>query len=126
MWSLCNQLRANRGMFCTRTRNHICGGRSSNKSTCSRRAFALETLPAEHRAPLRRLERHRSFNAARRTFGARLGARKTSRSRPRTSLQAGAGPLRLTRLTALRVVLELFVEEKELFPGCENKFTATI
>jgi hypothetical protein len=105
--------------------NHLCGGRRCNESPCSRRAVALEALPAKHRPPLRWLERHRRLDAARRAFGARLRARKTSRRRPRTGLQTGASPHGLARLTALRVVLELFVEEKELFPGGEDKITAT-
>jgi hypothetical protein len=126
--SLCpdQQFRANPTVLPTRAPNHLCGRRCGNESTCSRRAFALETLPAEHRTALRRLERHGRFDAARRAFGARLRARKTSRSRSPTSLHAGPGPLGLTGLTALRVVLELLVEEKELFPGGEDKFTATI
>jgi hypothetical protein len=35
-------------------------------------------------------------------------------------------PFRLARFAPLRVVLELFVEEKELFPGGEDEFAATI
>ena len=101
-------------------------GRRCNEIPCSRRAVPLEALPAKHRPPLRWLERHGRLDAARRAFGARLRSRKTSRRRPGTSRQTGASPLGLARLTALRVVRELFLEEKELFPRGEDKFTATI
>src|SRR5258705_13573935 len=127
--SLCcdQQFCANPSVLRTCACNHLCGGgRRCNESPCSRRAVALEALPAKHRPPLRWLERHRRLDAARRAFGARLRARKTSRRGPGTSRQTGASPHGLARLTALRVVLELFVEEKELFPSGEDKFTATI
>src|ERR1700743_3515073 len=103
-------------MICTRAGHHVCRDRCSDKSTCRRHALALEALTAKHRPPLCGLERHRRLNAARRAFGARLRAPNTSRSRSRTSLQADTGSFGLTGLTALRVVLELFVEKKELFP----------
>ena len=113
-------------MLRTHACNHLCGGRRCDESPCSRRAVALEALPAKHRPPLRWLERHRRLDAARRAFGARLRTRKTSRRRLGTSLQTGASPLGLARLTALRVVRELFVEKKEVFPCGEDKITATI
>src|ERR1700733_3730693 len=120
------QFRADGRVLSTGSGNHLCGGRCSNESTCGRGALALEALPAKHGPPLGRLERNSCFNAARRTFGARLCTRKSSRSRPCARLEGGAGAFGLARLTAFRVVLELFVEEKELFPGGEDELTTTI
>jgi hypothetical protein len=91
-----------------------------------RRALTLQALPARYGAPLCRFERHRRLYAARRTFGARLRARQTSCRRPSAWFQGRAGSLGLAWLAALRVVLELLVEEKELFPRGEDKLTTTI
>jgi hypothetical protein len=41
-------------------------------------------------------------------------------------MQTYTGALGLAGLTALRVVLELFVEEKELFAGGEDELTTTV
>jgi hypothetical protein len=120
------QLRTGRGMLANAARNHVNGRRSRHQSAGSRRTLALETLSAKHRSALRRLEWHRRLDTARRAFGTRLSARQTSRSRPCTSLQADTDSLRLARLTPFRVVLELFVEEKKLFPGGEDELTTTI
>ena len=106
--------------------DHRRSGRRRNKSAGSRSPLALKALTAKHWPPLRRLERNGRLDATLRTFGARLGARKPSRSWPRAGLQSSASPLGLARLTAFRVVLELLVEKKELFPSGEDEFTTTI
>lgn len=70
------------------------------------RALLLETLTTEDGTPLRRLEGHGRLYAT-------LAALRTCLSpsvRRRTS--SPRRPLRLTRLAALGIVLELFVEEK--------------
>src|SRR5215469_1371375 len=106
--------------------DYLCGIGCGNKGTRCRRALALKALPAKYWPSLCRFERHSRLYAARRTFGACLRTRQTSCRRPRTRFQSGARPLGLTWFTALRVVLELLVEEKELFPGGEDKLTTTI
>ena len=117
---------ANPSVLRTRACNHLCGGRRCNESRCSRRPVALEAMPAKHRPPLRWLERHRRLDSARRAFGARLRARKTSRRRPGTSLQTGASPHGLAWLAALRVVQKLLVVEEKLLTGGKHKLCAAI
>jgi hypothetical protein len=88
--------------------------------------FGLEALAAEHRPSLSGLEGYRGLDTALRAFGARLCARETSRNRTRARTHPHAGTLGLARLAALGVVLELFVEEKELFAGSEDELSTTI
>jgi hypothetical protein len=74
---------------------------------------------------LRWFERHRRLDAAHCAVGTRLGARKTSRRSGTCRLKTDASPIEPALLTALWVVLKLFVEEKDLFPSSEDKFTTT-
>jgi len=60
------------------------------------------------------------------SVAAALTQRQASRRRPRTCLQSDPGTFGFAWLATLWVVLELFVEEKELFPSGEDKFAATI
>jgi len=41
-------------------------------------------------------------------------------------MRPGTRPSGLAWFAPLRIVLELFVEEKELFPSGEDKFTTTV
>jgi hypothetical protein len=41
-------------------------------------------------------------------------------------LLGAAGAPRFTRLAALRVILELFVEEKQLFSGCKDELAFAV
>lgn len=81
----------------------------------------LETLAAENRATLRRSERNRSFLATARTYSASFHLRWCRRLRHPGCLP----PLCLATLATFRLILELLVMEKQLFPCRENEiFTA--
>jgi hypothetical protein len=83
---------------------------------CRYAAVLLEAGTAKHRSTLRRFERHSGFYAAFRTCGSSLGANPL----------AAANSLRFALLAALGVVLELLVEEEDLFAGSKNKLGATV
>ena len=89
-------------------------------------ALCLETLAAEHRTPLRRLERNSCLDAARGAMSPRLRSRDAGRCRAGASVHARAGAPTLARLAPLWVVLELFIEEEELFAGSKDKVAATV
>jgi hypothetical protein len=110
----------------TRACNAFGGGRRCNESPCWWREGALKALPTKHWPPLRWFEWHRRLDAAHRAAGSRLRARRTSLGPGTSRLENDASPSEPAPLTTLRGVSELFVEEKELFPDGEDKFTATI
>jgi len=87
------------------------------------RLALLETLPAIHRAALRRLERYSSFTL---TAGAnRLGFDPLVIA-PALRQTKRLGALTLAAFTAFRFVLELLIVEEELFPSSEDEVGATI
>jgi hypothetical protein len=86
----------------------------------------LETLTAEYRPSLSRLEGNRRLDAALGTLSARLCAGQYRRGRIRPRAQGSTCPLELAGFAALGVILELFVEKEKLFAGGEYKFTTTI
>ena len=75
----------------------------------------LKARSAQHRSALGRLERNRGFGTALRTCRARL------RTDPST-----AGTLCLALLAVFGVILELFVVEKELLTGGEDKLSPAV
>jgi hypothetical protein len=86
----------------------------------------LKTFPAEYRSSLRRLEGNGSLFTALRAVRTGLDlvvgvipTRGWSRSQYSYSLG-------LATFASLRFVLELFIVEKKLFTGCENKIRATV
>jgi hypothetical protein len=79
-------------------------------------ALLLEATSAQHRPALGGLERYRGFGPALGTRSPGLGA----------NFLAATNALRLALLAALGIVRELFVVEKYLLAGCENKLGATI
>jgi hypothetical protein len=87
-------------------------GRNRNR----RDASLLETLPAQNRAPLRRLEGYGCFRAAGGTIGSRLC--------PNSG--ASRSPLGLAQFAPLGVILELLVVEEKLFTGSKYKIAAAI
>ncbi len=89
-------------------------------------SLCLEALAAEHRTTLRRLERNRRLDAARRTMRPRLRSRDAGRCRSRAGLHARAGTPTLARFAPFRIVFELFIEEEELFAGSEDKVATTV
>src|ERR1700683_3065985 len=73
--------------------------------------FLLETTAAKNRTALGGLEGDGGFRSALRAHSTRL----------RTGGARAGSAFGLALLTAFRIVLELFVEEEELFSGCEDK-----
>ena len=109
------QLRARSSRVIVGDGDSLGGGqwRDASVRSCGRDSlFALEALPAKDGAPLGWLEGDGGLDAALGALGAGLGARKPGCRWSGTSSGRGACPCRLTGLTALRVVLELLVEEK--------------
>src|ERR1700736_6321691 len=89
-------------------RGRRCGARAGSASP-----LCLKALTAEHGAALGRLEGNGRLDAALRAAGTRLRARQASRCRTAARTRSrDPGALRLAGLTALGVVLELFVEEE--------------
>jgi hypothetical protein len=78
--------------------------------------FLLKTTTAQDGAPLGGLEGNGGFRSALRADGTRLGTGG-----------AGAGSaLGLALLATFRIVLELFIEEKELFASCEDEIVPAV
>ena len=88
--------------------------------SCS--ATLLEALAAEDRASLRWLERNRGVLAAAGTGCAGLDF-LIIRGRICAYCSCALG---LARLAALRLILELFVVEEELFTGCEQELRTAV
>ena len=91
-----------------------------------RASLLLKALAAEYRAALRGFEWDGSFDAAGRADGAGLGTRDAGGGGPAARGTGGADALSLARFAALGIVLELFVEEKDLFAGGEDELTAAV
>ena len=107
-------------------RGSICGDQLCGCSCDSRSALALEALAAEDGASLCGLEGYGGLDAALGAVGAGLGTGEASRSRTRARTHACTGAFGLARFAALGVVLELLIEEKELFAGGEDEFSTAI
>src|SRR5579884_3008242 len=88
--------------------------------SCGGCAALLEALAAEHRAPLRGLERDRGFLAASRATGAGFHLVVSGRRAARSHAQRALA-LRLAGLAAFGFVLELLIVEKELFAGRKDE-----
>ena len=86
----------------------------------------LKALPAENRPTLGRLKRNGRLHPTCRAVGARLRSRKARRRRSASSTRRNAGTARFAGLTALGVVLELLVKEKQLFPGGKDELPTTV
>lgn len=91
-------------------------------SRCSRAPFRLEALAAEYGTALRGLKRNGGFFAARRTVRAGFYPGIVARTGDPQRL----GAFGLARLAALRLILELFIVEKKLFPGSEYKVRTAV
>jgi hypothetical protein len=77
----------------------------------------LEAGSAEHGTALRGLEGHGGFRSALRANGSGFGA----------NTAAGSGyPLNLALLAPLRIVLELLVVKKQLFPSGKDEVVTAI
>jgi len=84
--------------------------------------FLLEALAAEYRPALGGLKRHCGLFAALRAIGTGFHFRISTRSGdPQRRC-----PLPLAGLAAFGLVLELFVVEEELFPGCEYELGTAV
>lgn len=105
-------------MGCNELRRH-----SANRG----RLLVLETLTAQDRPALGRFERNRRLDPALRTSRSRLRTRDARSGRTGTGTRRGCPcPFKLAGLAPLRVVLKLFVEEKELFAGSEDELSTAI
>ena len=100
-----------------------CGRVKVNLRGSSGRLALLEAFTAKHRTSLRRLKGHRGFPLATGADGFRFHP-LISAAVLRKSQSLGA--LAFAGLAAFGFVLELFIVEEELFPGSENKISATI
>jgi len=94
------------------TKDLTCGGAA--------RFPAQETFPAVHRPSLSRLEGDGGFTATLRARGHGFGLGETSPT------PGGTLALRLTRLAALGLVLEILVVEEVLFSRCEDEICSAI
>jgi hypothetical protein len=83
----------------------------------------LETFTAQYRPTLRRTEWNCGFFAALRAGCARLSFAVRLPMRPGSDHGNALG---LAVLAAFRLVLKLFVVEKQLLSGCEHEIRATI
>ena len=90
-------------------------------------ALVLKALATENRASLGRLEGDGGLDAALGAVRAGFGARDARGGWPGAVTHGGGpGAARLAGLAALGVVLELLVEEKELFAGGKDELPATV
>jgi len=92
----------------------------------SMRLLMLEALAAKHGPPLCRLEGHGGLDAALGALGSGLGPRDDGSRRVGSGTQAYSRAFELTGFASLGIVLELLVEEEELFAGGEDEFTTTV
>jgi hypothetical protein len=104
----------------------ICSDQFSGCGSDSRSAFALEALAAEDGTPLRWFEGYGGLDAALGAVGASLSTGEASGSRTRSRTHTCTGAFGLARFASFGVVLELFIEEKELFAGSEDKLSTAI
>ncbi len=88
-------------------------------------AALLETLPAENRPPLCRLEGHSGFLATLRADGARLHLLVRGVSR-RGHGAHHRSPLGLAGLTALGLVLKLLIVKEQLLPGRKDEIRTAV
>jgi hypothetical protein len=107
-------------------RGSIRGDQFGSCSRDSRSAFALEALAAEDGTSLCGFKGYGCLDTAFGAMSASLSAGEASRSRTRTRAHACTGAFGLARFASLGVVLELFVEEKELFAGSEDELSTAI
>lgn len=119
-----DHLRADRHEL--RTGHKLCRGRRGGGTRSRSPLLDLEALATEDGSSLSWLEGNSRLNAAIRAFRTGLGAREASRSWTGAWAQTDTRAFGFAGLTAFRVVLELFVEEKKLFAGGEDELTATV